>query len=301
MAGNVLFSGDDWRLLEEYTDVCPVEVACMGYAKLDGDTVVVDEVFLVPQVISLSSVEFLSKGLPWAVNKAMEEDRVNELRFCWHSHATHDAYFSQTDKNMVEKVRKAAPALPWFCSVVLNKKGKTHAQLDWFRPDGELKDFTNHITIPLDVLVEGDRIDLAEQRMEEIAEFAEKKSDYDKKYRNKTKTKPKDSILPLEQTSTDTEWTETITTRDRFLHKLAKKNGWECYIKDDVAYYWHAETREFKGSAPIPIDPKTGDWTIDVEQTVIDASDPGSMEEELVPIDDAEEELLEQAMKAGML
>lgn len=296
--GSVCFDQATWQKLEEYTALCPVEIACMGYAKLEDDNVIVDEVFLVPQVISLSSVQFIDKGLPWAVQKAMDEDRLNELRFCWHSHATHGAYFSSTDEDMVRKIKKSGP-LPWFASTVLNKKGSTHAQLDYFKPDGPLGAFTDHVTIELDVLVEGSKIDQAAQRLAEIEEYAEKKSDYDKKLKAKKTHKPSESILPLEQVKPDTEWTAHVSGRDWRLHNEAKNKGWEVYVQDDVAYYWCAETREFKGSAPIPIDPKTGDYKIDISPTVIDGSCEEVEDPELVPINEAEEAMLERAMSAG--
>lgn len=298
--GSVCIDKDSWRKIEEYTALCPVEIACMGYAKLDGHNVVVDEVFLVPQVISLSSVEFLDKGLPWAVNKAIEDDRINDLRFCWHSHATHDSYFSPTDEEMVRKVKASAP-LPWFVSVVLNKKGKTHAQLDYFKPGGELAEFTDHITIALDVVVDGVQVDATDQRLLEMEEFTEKKTDYDRKHRATKAKSPSSSILPLEPIHAETEWTETITGRDWRLHNEASDKDWEVYIKDDVAYYWSDETREFKGSAPIPINPKTGDYKIEIEPTVIDGTAEEPEDAELVPIDEAEENMIDRAQAAGLL
>lgn len=298
---NVVFKPEDWRRLEEYTSLCPVEIACMGYATLEEGNVVVDEIFLVPQVISLSSVDFLSKGFPWAVKKAIKEDRVNELRFCWHSHATHGAYFSGTDEDMVRKVRDSGP-IPWFASCVLNKKGETHAQLDYFQPEGELADFTKHVIIELDVHVDG-RQEATEERTAEIEEFTERKHDYDAKQKKSKPKKAGESILPLEPVETNKQWTGTITARDRALHKLAKKHSWECYIHDDVAYYWCSETREFKGSAPIPIVISTGEYEIDIDATVIDstATEEDGDTAELIPIDEAENALLEQAMNAGQL
>lgn len=293
---NVCFSEADWRKLEEYTALCPVEVACMGYATLEDGNVMVNDVFLVPQVISLSSVDFLTRGLPWAVKKAIDEDRVNELRFCWHSHATHGAYFSATDESMVRKVRDSGP-IPWFASTVLNKKGETHAQLDYFKPGGELGDFTNHITLELNVEVEGIQIDKADERLAEMEEFCERKSEYDKKKHTSKST----SVVPLEPAELDKQWTPTVTSRDRALHKLAKKNNWDSYILDDVAYYWNGETREFKGSAPIPINVSTGEYEIEIDATIVDGSAFEEGDPELIPIDEAEDAMLEHAMNAGQL
>lgn len=295
--GSVVFNHDDWRKLEEYTSLCPVEIACMGYAALEDGDVMVKDVFLVPQVISLSAVEFVEKGLPYAVQKAIEEERVEELRFCWHSHATHGAYFSTTDEEMVNKVRKAGP-IPWFASAILNKKGDTHAQLDYFKPEGDLAMFANHITIKLDVAVEGKPIDNTQIRLAEIEMFAEQKK---AKPAGKKASSNTDNV-PLERPHKD-DPPPKVGPRDWKLHAEAKKNGYDCYVDEEslLAYYWNSETGEYLGSALIPTD-KEGNWRVDINVTVIDGDssedDPGT---ELVPLSDAEEEMLNAAVERGML
>ncbi len=297
--GNVVFQDDTWTRLEEYTRLCPVEIACMGYATLDEGNVVVDDVFLVPQEISLSSVEFLEKGLPYAVKKALKEDRLDELRFCWHSHATHGAFFSPIDEDMVRKVRDASP-IPWYANVVLNKKGETHAQLDYFSPEGELAHFANHITVELGVQIEG-RADNTAARMVEIEEFCDRKQSSKTTTKSSTKSSSKsDDKPPLEQVP-EQEYRAECGPRDWRLHNEAKTKSWDVYIKDDMAYYWVPESGEFMGSAPIPID-KDGNRKTDLQATVVNAPDVNKeTDPELVPLDDAEEELLNAAINAGML
>lgn len=314
--GNIVIPEKEYRKIEEYTALCPVEIACLGYAKLDGRNVVVDEVFLVPQVISLSSVEFLDKGLPWAVKKAADEGRLDELRFVWHSHATHGAYFSATDKDMVEKVRKAGP-IPWLANAILNKDGDTYGRLDYFDlKDSELGGFLKQVTMHLDVCIDAPPFEDVELRLQEIEEHCTKKSEVVKEKARKKHEEKKASkkvagkeMVPYEQpkahpSEDNITWPPKLTPEDWKLHNLAKQEKWECYISpDDIAYYWLAETREFMGAAPIPIDKRTGEYKLAIEPTVIDASDVDNEAEsgEFVSLDEAEDQLLTQAINAGML
>jgi len=295
--GAIVFQDSDFKKLEEYTALCPVEIACMGYATLEGGDVMVKDVFLVPQTVSLSSVEFLEEGLPYAVQKALEEDRVEELKFCWHSHATHDAFFSAIDEDMVEKVRKSGP-IDWFASSVLNKRGKTYAQLDFFRPgmDSPVSDFLERVTVELSTHVEG-RIDQAQLRMAEIEMFAKKK-EYTKPTTTTTAT---GGDKPVLEPPHGEQPGGKASGRDWRLHNEARQKGWDCYVDDDqnLAYYWNSETGEYEGSAVIPLDEK-GDWKIDINVTVF-SSDDGNASEgettEMVPLTDAEEEMLNSAIE----
>lgn len=308
LAGEIVWPEAEYRKIREYTELCPDEIACMGYATLDGNRVIIDEVFLVPQVISLGNVEFIETGLMYAVNKARDEERLEELRFCWHSHATHGAFFSGTDEDMVRKIRDAS-LTDWFASAVLNKRGDTHAQIDFFphRTDGIMREFAKQVTVELDFTVEGIPLDATEQRITEIESLCTRKVDHEKAKRDAKKdksTKKDDSmtVLPLPSNHDKNAW-KPATARDWELHKKAKSEGWWAYVPDDVdiAYYWDAK-EHFMGSAPIPLTSK-GDWMFDVTVDVVDGSsidsDPGT---DLIPLNaDDDEVLLEAAEKAGLL
>lgn len=309
--GQLVWPESEYQKVREFTDICPDEIACMGYAKLDGNKVIIDEVFLVPQVISLGNVEFIETGLPYAVERAKAEGRLEELRFCWHSHATHGAFFSSTDEDMVRKIRDTS-LIDWFASAVLNKKGDTHAQIDFFPhrdQSSTVGKFAKQVTVNLDFTVEGVKLDAMEQRIEEIEKLCIKKTDYkksqDKADKNTKEQRAKDDaeagdlvLLPTKMSST---WRKP-TGRDWKLHNDAKKKGWWAYVPDDVdiAYYWD-DTNAFMGSAPIPLE-KNGDWKIDVNVNVIDGKAEDAEDPELVPLNtDDDEHLLGIAENAGQL
>lgn len=153
----VIVADDELDKLEAYCRCCPTEIAAMGYVtnNEDGDFYV-DEVFLVPQEVTGSSVDFLSKGMVYAVEKAIEEGRINDLRFCWHSHVNMGAFWSGTDEGMIEDIRDSGP-VPWFISLVSNKKGEWKARLDLFGPGLSVNGLKHIKNIELEVWRERDR------------------------------------------------------------------------------------------------------------------------------------------------
>jgi hypothetical protein len=118
--------------LWEYTHSVNTEIAAWGYVEPNDEDFIVSEVFLVPQTVSATEVDFVSDGLPYAVDKAMNEGKIDQLRFCWHSHVNMGTGYSGTDEDMIRKVRDAGP-IPWLVNVIFNKQGDTNGRLDIFR------------------------------------------------------------------------------------------------------------------------------------------------------------------------
>lgn len=311
MSGSLLVTQDVYQQLREYTKLAPGEIACFGYATLNEDSCIVDEVFLVPQEVSSSNVEFITEGLPFAVEKAKQDNRINDLRFCWHSHGTHGASFSSTDREMVEKIGKAG-LIDWFAMAILNKRNEACASIDFFRMDGHVGTFASQVTVPLDFTVEGMVMNHEEQRIAEIEKMCKKKtytSTSTSSSWNKQATKDEGLNLPQHAATKE----RAVTDRDMTLHKKAKLKGWYCYVPNDVniAYYWDPITEKYEGSAPIPIEKnEKGEevWAIDLEQNVFDGSAIDAKQPHLVPIEDIDDQedaaqvaMLEQAEKAGLL
>lgn len=127
----ILMSDEAWDQFWQYVRLVPGEVGCFGYATLhpEDQIVVVDEIFLVPQESDASQVDFIETGLPYAIEKAAKDGRLDDLRFCIHSHGNHGAFWSSTDEDMI---RKMGLTSGWFASVIFNKAGNTAARIDVF-------------------------------------------------------------------------------------------------------------------------------------------------------------------------
>lgn len=299
--GTVQFTEETWKQIEEYTELCPTEVAAMGYVKLDGDVAIVDEVFLVPQVVSGASVEFVETGFPWAVNKAMKEGRLDELRFCWHSHVNFASRFSDTDKEMIRKVRDSGP-IPWFVSVILNKKGETWAQIDYFATGEGLDAFCQHVPLPLEVQV-GEPVEYdPSERERELEEFLTIKKVETKTTTNtlrgqngKTAATKADEALDAGHTDKSKEvvGASGCTPSDWKLHNSAKNHGWASYIDPEhFVHYWdESDGNAYKGCAPMPKNPD-GSWKLDIEPSVVDA-------DVIEELDADVERLIDEMMERG--
>lgn len=167
----ISMSAEAWELMWSYTDLITGEVACFGYTELDTERreVYVPEIFLVPQVASAAEVDFITSGLPYAIDKALAEGRINDLRFCIHSHGEFAANWSQTDEDMIRKM--GSTGTPWFASVIFNKKGATAGRIDVFGDS----DFGRTQNKLLDLEVRSERgWEYDSARIEELERFVSK-------------------------------------------------------------------------------------------------------------------------------
>lgn len=144
---NILFTGEAWDRMWAYVHQVSGEIGGMGYIKRYGNSLVVDTVFLLPQLRSGGHVDFadasdrvrLNAGTPeevvvdnaqqWALEKAIADDRVEDLKFSWHSHGNIGCSWSSTDEDAIEKY---GMSLDWLASVVLNKEQRMMARIDLF-------------------------------------------------------------------------------------------------------------------------------------------------------------------------
>lgn len=127
----IKMADEAWQQFWRYTEIVDGEVGCFGYATISEESkeVVVDTIFLFPQEADTGSVDINDDALAFAINKAIEDDRLNDLRFCIHSHGNMSAFWSGTDDDMIKKMGKTAN---WFASAVFNKKRDAVGRIDTF-------------------------------------------------------------------------------------------------------------------------------------------------------------------------
>jgi len=130
----IAFAAEAWEKWWMYCNIMPGEVGCFGYVTLhpDKQLAYVDDLFLVPQAASAAEVDFIKDGLPYAVEKAVADDRLDDLRFCIHSHGEIGTMWSGTDEKMIATMGVNAD---WFVSCVTNRKGSMRGRIDVFRFD----------------------------------------------------------------------------------------------------------------------------------------------------------------------
>lgn len=152
--------------ITEYVRLIDAEIGMFGYVTSTPDGFVVDDVFLVRQTVSGSSVDFSDSGLEYAIDKAIKDDRINDLLFCCHSHVNMGAFWSTTDEDMIAGMNNGMT--PYLVSLVINKKGETEQRVDFFNPTGPLGDFTTQVRYDLDLMVEQDDDPVIAQEIAEL-------------------------------------------------------------------------------------------------------------------------------------
>jgi hypothetical protein len=97
-----------WTMIEQVS----TEVGGFGYAFWDEKTqsLIWDDVFLVPQFVSHSEVAFDGDGIAIAVERAIEDEVLQREDFVWvswHSHHSMKAFWSITDESCIETYAKS--------------------------------------------------------------------------------------------------------------------------------------------------------------------------------------------------
>lgn len=120
--------------LWSYIEALDVEVGGFGYAFLDDDeSLGWTDVFLVPQTVSGSEVDFDADGLASAVEKAASDGVLGQEGFVWvswHSHHSMKAFWSSTDERCIRTYGEAG--IPALLSFVGNHQHEYKLRLDLF-------------------------------------------------------------------------------------------------------------------------------------------------------------------------
>lgn len=121
--------------LWHYVRAIKTEVGGFGYARqISACEVVVEDVWLAPQYVSHSEVDFIDgDGVAYAINKAADDGRLGEDDFVWvswHSHNTMKAFWSGTDEACINGYGKSG--IKRLLSIVGNHKLEYSQRLDFF-------------------------------------------------------------------------------------------------------------------------------------------------------------------------
>lgn len=244
--GKIIIAPEEWDKFEHYTDLIDKEIACFGYCKQTEDgNIYVDHLFLVPQEVSGTSVDFTSEGLAFAVNKAIEDDRVEDMKFCIHSHVNMSASFSNIDHDMVKDMGKTGT--PWFASVIFNKKREVAGRIDMF----ELPVAFDRIHIEVEV-EKGITDELLGQRISEIEEYvSEKKYTAPKKDKKNKGSKGSTPHTSSKFDGSDDDLVKAALEDDNIDFHLVYGRGND---RGTIAYFWSMDEGGYLGEVSLSDD-----------------------------------------------
>jgi hypothetical protein len=147
----VLLTVDAARSLWGYTLAVDTEIGGFGYGTKDGDDHVIHEVFLVPQIRGTTEVDYGDEGLPYLVDKMIDDNiRSDEDFFLvkWHTHCKMGVYWSGTDDEANRILRDSG--LTYFVDLVVNHAQESKCRLVMYDNPLGLPE----ITLPLDLVEE---------------------------------------------------------------------------------------------------------------------------------------------------
>lgn len=113
-----------------YARRCPFEIGGLGDVVAEPDGLLITDVFIVPQRVSMSDTELSSEGLFALLSRLMAEGRdVTSTRVWWHSHGEMEVSWSDTDAETIENL----PGEFWV-AVVTNRRGEVRCRVDAYAP-----------------------------------------------------------------------------------------------------------------------------------------------------------------------
>ena len=149
---NLILTTEAHETIKYYTQKCPWEIGMFGYVSETPGGFLVDEVFLVKQEVTGGSVDFTDEGLTYAIERASQDNRLSDLRFCCHSHVNMGAFWSGTDEGMIEGFNNGMTE--YLVSMVTNKKGESLARVDYYNMSGAISRMTNQVRYDLEIKAE---------------------------------------------------------------------------------------------------------------------------------------------------
>lgn len=212
----------------DYVDLIDAEIGMFGYVTMTDDVdFVVDEVFLVEQEVTGSTVDFMDSGLAFAIEKAAKDDRLEDLLFSCHSHVNMGVFWSQTDEDMIEGMNNGMT--PYLVSLVVNKKRETKQRVDFFNPGGPLGKFTKQATYDLDFQVDRE---VPKEREEEVKRLVKRRPIQTGWTPVAPRTLP--AREPVVKTGWSDEWDEPINSAQ--MNWWDNDDIWDALGEDDQAW-----------------------------------------------------------------
>lgn len=116
--------------LLRYAERCPVEIGGLGTVVEDSDGLLITDVFLLAQRVSVSDTELDTDAVFDFLARLVAEGGDPALvRLWWHSHADMDVVWSETDRTTIGSL----PGDFWV-ALLVNRRGELACRLDAFHP-----------------------------------------------------------------------------------------------------------------------------------------------------------------------
>lgn len=156
----VVFTKAAYRTMFEYCKQSPGEITGFGSVAEHGDTLYVDEIYIMPQEVTGGHCEISGKTMVdfmvWA-KKNKRLDLVPKARLWWHSHNNFGVFRSGTDTATCEML---VGGLPYLLCIVANKAGDAEVTLHYPKPRIIIKGIKIEVVSDTDYIAEDVKADV---------------------------------------------------------------------------------------------------------------------------------------------
>ena len=126
----VVIPVDVWQRMMGYINACNTEINGFGHVRTIGNTILVEDVFILDQQASAAHVTVDQAALDaYVYQMILAGGNPGSIRFQWHSHVDMEAYFSFVDTANIENWPGE-----WLVSFVGNRRGEYQCRLDLMHP-----------------------------------------------------------------------------------------------------------------------------------------------------------------------
>lgn len=113
------------------------EVGGIGKITRDGNTITIEDVYLIEQEVTGASTILSPEGMAKFYDERMAiegREVMSQLKLWWHSHANMAVFWSGTDDATINSFDQETEENNWMLSLVGNHKGDIKIRLDIYRP-----------------------------------------------------------------------------------------------------------------------------------------------------------------------
>lgn len=143
---------DAYLKLKYYINNMNGEIGGIGCVRLEGNTFVVDDMFIVRQRARSGDFELNDTALALRVNSIAntKPELLPELKMWWHSHNGFATFWSSTDDATFERLLNHDKKMDFILGIVGNKKGELLARVDVESNIGVIRFDNLHIKVKLE-------------------------------------------------------------------------------------------------------------------------------------------------------
>lgn len=126
----VFISPESKEKLDLYIRLCQEEISGLGFARVEGNDFIIEDIMLLPQEVTAGSTDLNNEDVSKFMVSLIKDDIDPSLiKTWWHSHVNGKCFWSSTDNNTIDRFNN-----DWMVSIVGNHSGEYNVRVDLYKP-----------------------------------------------------------------------------------------------------------------------------------------------------------------------